>query len=74
MKASPEEMHLYSEEAEADLIAASLKLAEEDIAEEQAIMSPRHHEEIVETYMEQHRERVAKIELLFFQKRSGQPF
>jgi len=74
MKARPEEMHLYSDEAEKDLIEASLKKALEKIEDRKQSHHPDLHEQLVADCMAEHRERVAGIELLFFQKRTGHPF
>jgi len=73
-KASPKEMHLYSDQALQDLIEASLKLAKEKIEDWKLSHHPDLHRQVVEQCMEEHRERVEAIEYFFFQKRTGRPF
>ena len=73
-KASSGEMPLYSEEAEADLIEESLKLAREKIDELKLSHHPCLHRQVIEDCMEEHEKRVDSIKLLFHQKRTGLPF
>jgi hypothetical protein len=73
-QAPPEEMHLYSKEAEQDLIAISLKLAREKIENWKQSHHPDLHDHVVEHCMEEHERREGRIMLYFHQRRTGLPF
>ena len=73
-KATRDEMPLYSDEAEADLIEISLKLTKEKIEDYKQSQAKHLHRLLVEQCMEEHEKRVGGIKLLFKQKRTGLPF
>ena len=65
---------MWSEAAKADLIEASLRKELEKIEDQRGSHDPCLWEQMIEHYMEEHRDRVGRIELLFFQKRTGEIF
>jgi hypothetical protein len=70
-QAPPEEQHLYGEEIEAILIDLAKRLRRVLRAEGKRWNQGQDYFERVE---EEHEDRVGKLRLFFFQKRTGQPF
>jgi hypothetical protein len=66
-----EEQHLYSEEAEAILIDIAERLRRVLVAKGKRWKEDNDYFRAVE---EEHQDRVDKIRLMFFQKRTGMPF
>jgi hypothetical protein len=70
-QAPPEEQHLYSEEVEAILVGLAQRLRRLLVAEGKRWDQGQDFFERVE---EEHEDRVGKLRLFFFQKRTGMPF
>jgi hypothetical protein len=73
-RAKPGEEHLYTEEAEKHLITISLKHAFWEIEQYISFLRQDMWETVSEECLERHRKRVESIQLLFYQRRTGQPF
>ena len=73
-KAPPEEMHLYSEEAEVEIKDTIRRMGRELMEDWKGSHYPDLWPSLEERVEEMVEERIGRVRLFFFQKRTGHPF
>lgn len=73
-KAKPEQMHLYTEKAEAAKIKVIRQRIRRTLEHERRDNEPSRWAELERKWREVEDDEISKLRLLFFQKRTGHPF